>query len=271
MVTPEQSEHCVAYILKTYEKATYARACRIAGCSRKNKYYQKVMPLKDQTVKAAVREAIGYSRKGRIKVIKIVQKRHPHLTASKIRRVYEQEGFALTKRLRRRIKDNPKNPIPLCFAPNEEWGIDFMSDALANGRKFRTLNVIDHFHRACVGIKASRTLPARVVIEHLEILIEKCGVPGRIRTDNGPEFRSKLFQLWLQSKGIKWSRIQKGKPQQNAIVERFNRTYREDVLDANVFYSIEHAQEITDRWMFEYNNERPHQSLNYHTPASYVA
>ena len=222
-------------------------------------------------VKEAIKDAIGCSRKGRIKVTKIVQKRYPHLSASKIRRVYEQEGFALNKQLRKRVKDNPKNPIPVCFATNEEWGIDFMSDALANGRRFRTLNVIDHFHRACMGIKASCSLPARAVIEFLDILIEKNGCPKRIRTDNGPEFRSKLFQIWLKAKGISWSRIQKGKPQQNAIVERFNRTYREDILDANVFYSIDHAQEITDRWIYEYNHERPHQSLNYQTPASYAA
>ncbi len=271
MVTPEQAEQCVVYILKTYEKATYARACRIAGCSRKNKYYQKIMPIKDQTVKEAIKEAIGCSRKGRIKVIKAVQKRHPHLSASKIRRVYEQEGFSLNKRLRRRIKDNPKNPIPACFAPNEEWAMDFMSDTLADGRKFRTLNVIDHFHRACLGIKAARSLPARIVIQHLQILIEKYGCPKRIRTDNGPEFRSKLFQLWLHDNGIEWSRIQKGKPQQNAIVERFNRTFREDILDANVFFSTDHAQELTDRWVYEYNHERPHQSLNYQSPFSYVA
>jgi len=271
VVTSEQAEQCVVYILKTYEKATYARACRIAGCSRKNKYYQKIMPIKDQAVKAVIEEAIGFSRKGRIKVIKVVQKRYPNLSASKIRRVYEQEGFALSKRLRRRIKDNPQNPIPVCFAPNEEWAIDFMSDTLSNGRTFRTLNAIDHFNRTCLGIKAARSLPARSVIEYMQILIEKYGCPQRIRTDNGPEFRSKLFQLWLENNGIKWSRIQKGKPQQNAIVERFNRTFREDILDANVFFSVDHAQEITDNWVYEYNHERPHQSLNYQTPFSYVA
>lgn len=229
------------------------------------------MPIKDQAVKAVIQEAIGFSRKGRIKVIKVVQKRHPNLSASKIRRVYEQEGFALSKRLRRRINDNPQNPIPVCFAPNEEWAIDFMSDTLSNGRTFRTLNAIDHFNRTCLGIKAARSLPARSVIEYMQILIEKYGCPQRIRTDNGPEFRSKLFQLWLENNGIKWSRIQNGKPQQNAIVERFNRTFREDILDANVFFSVDHAQEITDNWVYEYNHERPHQSLNYQTPFSYVA
>lgn len=229
------------------------------------------MPIKDNEVKEAIKEAIGTSRKCRTKIIKLVQKKHPYIGASRIRRVYEQEGFTLAKRLKRRIKDNPKNPIQPCFNANEEWAIDFMSDALADGRKIRTLNVVDHFNRKCMGIEVSRSLPARLVILFLQILIEKHGKPKRIRTDNGPEFRSKLFQLWLQQNGIEWSKIQKGKPQQNAIIERFNRTFREDVLDANIFFSTEQAQEITNKWVNEYNNVRPHQSLNYQTPSTYVA
>ena len=92
-----------------------------------------------------------------------------------------------------------------------------------------------------------------------------------IRTDNGPEFTSIIFQNWMERKGIEWIRIQKGKPQQNAIVERFNRTYREDVLDANIFFSLDHAREVTHSWIEEYNDDRPHEALNYQTPNEYVA
>lgn len=229
------------------------------------------MPFKDIKIKAAIEQVLGTSRKGRNKVIRLVHKRHPQYSHSQIRRVYEQYGFSLSKRLRRRIKDNPANPIEIPFASNEEWALDFMSDALADGRKIRTLNIVDHFNRECIGIKVSFNIPARVLIGYLDQRIEIHGKPARIRTDNGPELRSKLFQKWLEKNGITWSRIQKGKPQQNAIVERFNKTYREDVLDANIFHSVTHAQEITNKWIKEYNNERPHQSLNYETPASYAA
>lgn len=229
------------------------------------------MPVKDLVIKAAIEEAIGTSRKGRTKIIKLIQRRYPHISSSRIRRVYEQEGFSLHKKLKRRIKDNPKNPIEACFSPNEEWAIDFMSDALADGRKIRTLNVVDHFNRACLGVEVARSLPARVVIQLMQMLIEKYGKPKRIRTDNGPEFRSKLFQLWLMQNDIEWSKIQKGKPQQNAIIERLNRTFREDVLDANIFFTVDQAQEIANVWKHDYNNVRPHQSLNYQTPSSYVA
>lgn len=241
------------------------------NCTRTKAYYQKKMPLKDIQIKQAIDQVLGNSRKGRTKVIKLVQKRYPQIGSSRIRRVYERSGLALSKRLRRRIKDNPANPIEMPFTSNEEWAIDFMSDALADGRKIRTLNVIDHFNRKCIGIKLGFNLPARVVIKVMEQIIEMHGKPKRIRTDNGPEFRSKLFQKWLEKNGISWSRIQKGKPQQNAIIERFNKTFREDVLDANIFNNIAHAEEITRAWIDEYNNERPHQSLNYQTPSNYAA
>lgn len=229
------------------------------------------MPGKDQVIKEAIQQVMGKSRKGRVKIIRMVQKNHPDLGCSRIRRVYEQEGFSLTKRLKRRIQHNPSNPIELSLSPNKEWGADFMSDALVDGRRIRTFNVVDHFNRECKGITISHSLPARRVIEIFERLIEKHGKPQKIRTDNGPEFTSKLFQAWLKDQKIKWSKIQKGSPWQNGIVERFNRTYREDVLDANLFYNTNQAQQITDEWIEDYNEIRPHEALDYQTPKEYAA
>lgn len=271
MVTSAQREQWVSFVLTHFKEVPHARACRLTGCSRKNKYYKRIMPLKDEPIKQAIEKVIGGSRKGRNKVIKMVQKQHPGIGSSRIRRVYEREGFALSKKLKRRIKDNPKNPINIPLKKNEEWAMDFMSDSLADGRPIRTLNVIDHCNRECKGIEIARSIPSRRVIEFLKVLIERYGKPKRIRTDNGPEFRSKLFQCWLAANGIEWSGIQKGKPQQNAIIERFNKTYREDVLDANVFYTTEHALEITRNWLIDYNEVRPHEALNYQTPLNYAA
>ena len=229
------------------------------------------MPAKDEKIKEAIEDVLGSSRKGRIKTILLVRRKYPDLGTSQIRRVYEKYGFSLTKKLRRRIKNNPANPISIPLAENEEWAADFMSDALVDGRRIRTFNIIDHFNRFVKGIKIGTNLPARVIIDYLEQRIDLYGKPKRIRTDNGPEFRSKLFQKWLRNNGIEWSRIQKGKPQQNAIIERFNKTYREDVLDANIFRTVEQANEITQIWLKEYNHGRPHQSLNYQTPVNYAA
>ncbi len=227
------------------------------------------MPDKDEPIKTAITTVLGTSRKGRNKVIALVRKQHPQYGQSQIRRVYERSGFSLSRKLRRRIKNNPANPIEIPFSPYEEWAMDFMSDALFDGRRFRTLNIIDHYNRKCIGITANSSLPARAVISYLEQRIELYGKPKRIRIDKGPEFRAKLFQKWLMKKNIIWNRIQKGKPQQNAIIERFNKTYREDVLDVNIFRNIKHVEEITQPWIGDYNEKRPHQALNYKTPSDY--
>jgi len=229
------------------------------------------MPAKDQSIKQAIESVMGSTRKGRKKVIRLVQKQHPYLSVSKIRRVYVKEGFSLMKRPRKRMMNNPTNPIMIPLQRNEEWAIDFMSDVLQNGRQFRTFNVIDHYNRQALGILNAFSIPARKATAFLDRLIEKFGKPKRIRGDNGPEMMSKWFRLWLHRNGIEWSAIPKGAPQQNAIVERFNRTYREDVLDANMLYSIEHAQQLTDAWLEEYNTVREHESLGYQTPAAYAA
>lgn len=229
------------------------------------------MPEKDAVVKAAIKEVLGTSRLGRKKVIVKVQKKHPDLGASKIRRVYENEGFSLYKRMKRRRIDNPANPIEVPVGPNVEWAMDFMSDSLANGSKFRTLNIIDQFNRKCLRIEISRNMPSRKVIEIVQRTINEHGKPLGIRTDNGPEFTSSLFQGWLDNNEIEWIKIQKGKPQQNAIVERFNRTYREDILDAHLFFSLQHVYDVTEPWKDDYNSERPHEALNFRTPNEYAA
>ena len=219
------------------------------------------MPEKDMYIKGLIQEVIGTSRKGREKVIRLVQRKHPEIGSYRIRRVYEHYGFSLSRKLNRRIKNNPANPIKIPLEKNREWAMDFMSDALANGQRIRTLNIIDHYNRKCTGLKISLNFPAQVLINELEKVIEKHGKPKGIRTDNGPEFRSKRFQIWLVKNNIEHIRIQKGKPQQNAVIERFNRTFREEILDAEIFYSVEQAQKLTDAWVEDYNTKRLHQDI----------
>jgi putative transposase len=229
------------------------------------------MPAKDQPIKEAIAEIAGKSRRGRKKIIKRLQRRHPEWKSGRIRRIYEQGGFALTKHHKRRRINNPVNPLAITTQLHEEWAIDFMSDALVSGRKIRTLNVIDHYSRMCLAIMAAHNFPARRVIEYLQRIIEKYGKPQRIRTDNGPEFISKFFQKWLKDNGITWCKIPGGRPDQNSLVERFNRSYREEVLDANLFNTVEDAQRRTEEWVTEYNHEWDHESLNFKTPAEYAA
>lgn len=131
------------------------------NCSRTRFYYEKKMPVKDQPIKQAIESVMGSTRKGRNKIIRLVQRQHPYLSASKIRRVYVKEGFSLMKKPRRRLKNNPANPIIIPLQRNEEWAIDFMCDILQNGRQFRTFNVIDHYNRQALGILNAISIPAR--------------------------------------------------------------------------------------------------------------
>ena len=153
--------------------------------------------MKDAHLKDIISSVIGSTRKGREKVIRAVRKKYPEISRSKIRSVYEREGFCLQKKLKKRVKNNPANPVSIPLCANQEWAMGFMSDSLVDGRKFRTLNVVDHFNRRCLGIKINYSLPSRMVIQKLVQLMELYSKPERIRTDNGPEFTSKLFQCWL--------------------------------------------------------------------------
>jgi putative transposase len=160
------------------------------------------MHVKDASIETAIREAIDSSRKERKKLIALIKRNKPEIGESKIRRVYQLKGFALMKRLKQRSRNNPRNPATVPFQPNIEWAIDFMHDALAEGRKIRNLNIIDPYIRQCKGIYIRNSIHAQLLIHLLEQSIEGYGKPKFLRSDNGPEFISKQFRLWLRNNGI---------------------------------------------------------------------
>lgn len=153
---------------------------------------------------------------------------------------------------------------------NEVWAIDFMHDALYGGRAIRILNVIDEANREALAVEAGISIPAARVVRVLEQLVEMYGAPAAVRCDNGPEFISGTFSNWCEEKKIEVRYIQPGKPDQNAFIERLNRTYRGDVLDAWVFGSIAEVQDLSDQWLADYNKNRPHDSLGGLSPAEFL-
>jgi len=148
--------------------------------------------------------------------------------------------------------------------------MDFMSDSLQTGRKFRTLNIIDDFNREALAVEVDTSLPALRVVRVLENLIHERGRPQQIRVDNGPEFISIALEQWCREKEIKLHYIQPGKPTQNAFIERFNGTFRRELLDAYIFENLNQVREMTEEWMEEYNYKRPHDALRNLTPKEYV-
>ena len=153
--------------------------------------------------------------------------------------------------------------------PNAEWSMDFMSDVLYGGRRFRTLNILDEGVREVLDIVIDTSIPGGRVVRTLDRLVEWRGKPTAIRVDNGPEYLSVIFADWCRERGIVLRYIQPGKPNQNAYIERFNRTYRHEVLDAYVFESLRQVRRITRAWIDEYNEERPHDSLGKIPPAMF--
>lgn len=176
------------------------------------------------------------------------------------------------------LKRKPKKRLPARVAQtlvvpaqaNQTWSLDFMSDSLSNGRAFRTLNVIDDFNREALWIEVDTSLPAERVVRVLERLLFWRDKPTRIRMDNGPELISRRLARWAKDHQIDLLHIQPGKPAQNAYIERFNRTYREEVLDAYLFDDLEEVRLITENWLEDYNTIRPHQALQGISPRQFA-
>lgn len=189
----------------------------------------------------------------------------------RVYRIYCELELNLRIKPRKRLKRDKPGALAVPERPNETWSMDFMSDQLSNGRNFRTFNVLDDFNREGLGIEADLSLPSLRVIRVLEQIIEWRGKPKRIRCDNGPEYISSTLRQWAEKRDIKLVHIQPGKPQQNAYVERYNRTVRHEWLDMHEFDTIEDAQYTATKWLWTYNNERPNMAINGMTPAMKLA
>ena len=178
----------------------------------------------------------------------------------RIRRIYCELELNLRIKPRRRIERERPVPLTVPEAPNEIWSMDFMHDQLGDSRTFRLFNVIDDFNREGLGIEADFSLPAIRVIRALDRIIEWRGKPKRLRCDNGPEFISQDLKVWTDKQGIQLEFIQPGNPQQNAYVERYNRTVRYSWLSQYLFDSIKDVQDYAKQWLWFYNNERPNKA-----------
>lgn len=179
----------------------------------------------------------------------------------RVYRIYRELELNLRIKPKLRIVRDKPDPLSVPVAVNQVWSMDFMSDALADGRVFRTFNVIDDYNREGLGIEVDFSLPSLRVIRALEQIIEWRGKPAAIRCDNGPENLSAALVNWANQHQITMMYIQPGKPTQNAYIERYNRTVRHEWLDLHAFNSIEHAQRLATEWLWLYNNERPNTAI----------
>lgn len=189
----------------------------------------------------------------------------------RIYRVYTHMKLNIRRRAKKRLPERVKQPLTVPAAPNQVWSIDFMSDSLVDGRKFRLLNVIDDFNRESLAIEVDTSLPSLRVIRVLERLITLRGKPGNIRSDNGPEFISHKLEQWCGDNHITMQFIQPGKPTQNAYIERKNGSIRRELLNVYLFQSLNEVRILSEEWRLDYNLERPHAALGYLSPLLYAS
>lgn len=250
--------------------ASQARACRLIGLSRSVFAYQSEL-RNDQEIETMLKKLSGKHRRyGFKKLFCKIRRLGFGWNHKRVYRVYCNLNLNLKRKPKKRLPAREKVVLKQPIHINETWSLDYMSDSLVNGKRFRTVNVIDDCNREALGIKASYSLPSLAVTEYLDCIAEQKGYPKEIRMDNGPENISKLMKKWARNRNIEIKHIQPGKPAQNGYIERFNRTYREEILDMYLFKNIEEVQMLTDQWIVEYNTQRPHCSLGNLTPKEYL-
>lgn len=253
----------------TTKGISIVRACKVIDLDRSMYYYASVKD--DSEVEAKLRwYAEHRPMRGFPKYYQWIRREGLIWNHKRIRRVYLKLGMSRRKKYKRRIPNPAKQALLQPLRPNLTWSIDFMHDTLENGRKFRTLNIIDDYNREALAIEVSYSFPAETVISKVKEVIEWRGTPEEIRSDNGTEFIAKAFEGFCSNSGIKHVKIQKGKPNQNGYIERFNRSFREEVLDANIFENLNQVKELTETFCEEYNTIYPHESLGNKTPLEFL-
>jgi putative transposase len=245
------------------------RAIRFTGFPRSTIRYQTARNPQDE-LRARIRDiASERPRWGYRFIHQKLRREGVPVNRKRVQRLYREEGLAVRRRGKKRRSQAPRPIRTPLGGPNERWSMDFVSDTLSSGRTFRCLTIVDEFNRESLAIHPSHSIPAVRVIEVLERLRQERGLPEVIVTDNGSEFTSRAFDSWAYARGIKIAFIQPGKPTQNCFIESFNGTFRDDCLNMHWFMSMDDAARTIEAWRRDYNEVRPHSSLDWLTPSEY--
>ena len=237
--------------------------------SRSSYAYQPNTQKDALVIQALLAVSEQYPRYGFKKLFIQLRKKGFTWNHKRVHRVYCLLKLNIKRKGKKRLPSREAKVLVKPETVNTTWSADFMSDSLVCGRRFRTFNVIDDYNREILAIEIDLSFPAQRVIQVLDNIVAVIGYPHKIRLDNGPEFISLALADWAFEHNIELEFIQPGKPTQNAFIERFNRTFRESVLDYYLFNNLKEVREITEVWINEYNHERPHESLGNLSPIEY--
>jgi len=271
MARPALKRPVVAYLCDHYG-VPLRRACRLVRLHRSVLYYASVLnprlELRERLRELArVRVRFGYRR------LHVLLRREGWAHGRDVTyRVYNEESLQLRSKLPRRRKTAVTRRERFSpHRPNEAWSMDFVSDQIANGQRFRALTIVDVFSREALAVVVGTRLRAEDVVAACNALAAKRGAPKRVFTDNGSEFSGRVFDLWAYHHGVQIDFSRPGKPTDNAFVESFNGSLRDECLNANWFESIDDAKAKIEAWRVDYNESRPHQALGEQTPNEFVA
>lgn len=254
--------------MQTATAISKRRACRLAGISRSVCDYSPKQNIEDETLTARIislaqeRRRFGYRR-----IHALLRREGVVANHKRVYRLYRLADLAVRKRKRRKGIMVQREPLELPTYRNAVWSMDFLMDALFNGRRIKILAIVDDCTKEVIDLVPDFGISGQYVVRILEQAARFRGYPDAIRTDQGPEFTSRVLDQWAYEKGVKLKLIQPGKPTQNAYIESFNGKFRDECLNEHWFQSIDHARAVIREWKKDYNENRPHSMLGYQTPA----
>lgn len=271
MVSPSTRRDACSYLQSTYD-ASERRACRILSLSRSTRRRRgQERSAADARLRERIR-AVAYDEPswGYRSIHRALRQEGFLVGERRLRRLYRELGLARKRRPKRRLKGVVRRPLEVPESRNHTWAIDFVSDRIEDGWRFRVFAALDVGSRENVCLHPASSLPSSSVVDLLEQAIDVRGAPRVLTCDNGPEFRSADFQAWAAKRGIAIHFIQPGKPMQNAFIESFNGRFRDECLNLHYFQSLRHAQRLIGEWRDKYNHRRGHSALRGMTPTDYA-
>lgn len=269
MVTPVAKREA-AGLLQQHLGLSERRRCRVLSVSRSLLQYAP-RPDRNAVLRARLKELAEARRRFGSPRLHVLLKREGWVVNHKrVERLYRQEGLSLRRKRRRKQASHLRVVLPSSTRINERWSMDFVTDSLTNGRRFRSLTIVDDHSRESVAIEADFSLTGERVTRVLTRLAMTRGLPNVITVDNGPEFAGKALDAWAYQNHIKLHFIRPGKPVENAYIESFNGRYRDECLNENLFRTIDEARVVIEAWRCDYNRHRPHSSLGNLTPEEFA-
>ena len=246
------------------------RACEVLKFERSSFYYRSKANQQVE-LRMRIRElAASRVRYGYRRLHVLLLREGWQINHKRVYRLYKQEGLSLRLKTKKKRTSEARIPMPVATVPNQVWSMDFMADRLANGRQFRLLTLVDNFSRESPEIEVNFSLNGKRVVEVLERLKWRRGLPQAIKVDNGSEFISKALDFWAYQNNVRLEFSHPGKPTDNAFIESFNGRVRQECLNQHWFESLKEAKSIIEKWRIDYNEQRPHSSLGFQTPSAYV-